>query len=465
MKTNARILLIVFGVLFLAVSANAQKQAPPQGSAPKPFNVPPHESYALPNGMKVTLVPYGNLPKVTVSLVVNSGNLNEPAELPGLADLMGNLMKEGTKTRSSKQVAEESANMGGSVDVTVGADESGIATDVLSEFGPKAVALVADVARNPLFPESELPRLKNDLLRQVTIQKSVPQSIALMRFRKLLYGDHPYGTVFATEESIQKSTLADIKKYYETNFGAQRSHLYVAGRFDAAAVRKAIASSFGTWVKGPVPAPDVPQVKPNHTLDLTDRPGAAQSTLYVGLPVPNATSEDNIQLTVTNALLGGSFGSRITSNIREQKGYTYSPSSQVSRRYHDSYWVEIADVTTQYTGPSLKEIFGEVDRLQKEPPSEAELKGIQNFLSGNFILQNSSRGALINQLRFVNLQGLGDSWLSTYVQKVNAVTPKDIQRIATEYIKPEQMTIVVVGDKAKISEQLGPYMTGNSQTH
>jgi len=465
MKTNAKTLLIVFGVLFLTVSTNAQKQAPPQGSAPKPFNVPPHESYALPNGMKVTLVPYGNLPKVTVSLVVNSGNLNEPAELPGLADLMGNLMKEGTKTRSSKQVAEESANMGGSVDVTVGADETSIATDVLSEFGPKALALVADVARNPLFPETELPRLKNDLLRQVTIQKSVPQSIALMRFRKLLYGDHPYGTVFATEESIQKSTLADIKKYYEMNFGAQRSHLYVAGRFDAAAVRKAIAASFGTWAKGPAAAPDIPQVKPNHTLDLTDRPGAAQSTLYVGLPVPNATSEDNIQLTVTNALLGGSFGSRITSNIREQKGYTYSPSSQVSRRYHDSYWVEIADVTTQYTGPSLKEIFGEVDRLQKEPPSEAELKGIQNFLSGNFILQNSSRGALINQLRFVNLQGLGDSWLSTYVQKVNLVTPKDIQRIATEYIKPERMTIVVVGDKAKISEQLGPYMTGNSEAH
>ena len=465
MNMNTKALLITSAVLLFALSTTAQKQAPPQGSAPKPFNVPPHESYALPSGMKVTLVPYGNLPKVTVSLVVNSGNLNEPAELPGLADLMGSLMKEGTKTRSSKQVAEESANMGGSVDLTVGADESSIATDVLSEFGPKAVALVADVARNPLFPESELPRLKNDLLRQVTIQKSVPQSIALIRFRKLLYGDHPYGTVFATEDSIQKTTLADIKKYYETNFGAQRSHLYIAGRFDAAAVRKAIAAGFGTWTKGPAPAPDVPQVKPNHTLDLTDRPGAAQSTLFVGLPVPNATSEDNILLSVTNALLGGSFGSRITSNIREQKGYTYSPSSQVSRRYHDSYWVEIADVTTQYTGPSLKEIFGEVDRLQKEAPSEAELKGIQNFLSGNFILQNSSRGALINQLRFVNLQGLGDSWLSTYVQKVNAATPKDIQRIATQYIKPEEMTIVVVGDKRKISEQLAPYMTGNSQTH
>jgi zinc protease len=230
-------------------------------------------------------------------------------------------------------------------------------------------------------------------------------------------------------------------------------------------VKKAITASFGMWPKGPAPAPDVPQVKPNHTLDLTDRPGAAQSTLYVGLPVANPTSEDSIPLLVTNALLGGSFGSRITSNIREQKGYTYSPSSQISRRYHDAYWAEIADVTTKFTGPSLKEIFGEIEKLQKEPPTETELKGIQSYLSGIFVLQNSSRGALIGQLRYVNLQGLGDSYLSTYVQKVNAVTPKDVQRITTEYIKPEQMTIVIVGDKAQIGEQLGPYMTGNSETH
>jgi len=452
-------------VLWGATSANAQKQLPPKGGAPKPFTVPAHENYSLPNGMKVTLVPYGNLPKVTVSLVVDSGNLNEPAELPGLAGLMGRLMKEGTKTRSSKQLAEESANMGGSVDVTIGVDESAIATDVLSEFGPRAIALVADVGRNPLFPESEVARIKNDMLRELAIQKSVPQNIALERFRKLLYGRHPYGTVFATQESLEKSTLADVKKYYEANFGAQRTHLYVAGRFNSASVKKAIAASFLGWAKGPAPAPDVPQVKPNHTLDLTDRPGAPQSTLYVGLPVAGPASEDMIPLLVTNALLGGSFGSRITSNIREAKGYTYSPSSQVSRRYHDAYWVETADVTTKFTGPSLKEILAEIDRLQKEPPSDAELKGIQNYLSGNFVLQNSSRGALIGQLRYVNLQGLGDSYLATYIQKINAVTPQDVQKITAEYLRPEQMTIVVVGDKAQINEQLGPYMTGNSETH
>lgn len=458
-------LLALATISLAAVSANAQKQVPPAGGAPKPFTVPAHETYALPNGMKVTLVPYGNLPKVTVDLVIDSGNLNEPAEMPGLADLVGQLMKEGTKTRSSKQVAEESANMGGTLNIAVGADESDISTDVLSEFGAKAVALVADVARNPLFPESELPRLKNDAVRQVTIQRSLPQSIALERFRKILYGDHPYGTVFATPESIQKTTVADVKKFYAANIGAQRAHLYVAGRFNSPAVKRAIAASFGTWATGPAAAPDVPQIKPKHTLDLTDRPGATQSTLYVGMPVPDATSADNIPLVVTNAILGGSFGSRITSNIREQKGYTYSPNSQVSRRYHDAYWVEVADVTTQFTGASLKEIFGEIERMQKEPPSDTELKGIQSYLSGIFVIQNSSRGALINQLRYVNLQGLGDSYLTSYVQKINAVTPKDVQRITAEYIKPEQMTIVVIGDKAKISEQLGAYMTGNAETH
>ena len=452
------IVVSVFALAIFAISASAQeKQKPPAGGPPKPFNVPAHETYSLPNGMKITLVPYGNLPKVTLSLVLRTGNLNEPAGMPGLADLAGKLMKEGTTTKSAKQIAEESARMGGSINVSVGMDESDVVTDVLSEFGPRAAALVADVAQHPLFPESELPRLKNDALRQLSISKSVPQSMALERFRKILYGDHPYGTVFPTPESINKTTVGDIKKYYDGNFGATRAHLYVAGRFDAAEMKKAIAASFDGWAKGAAPVMNPPKVKPQHVLDLTDRPGAAQSTLLVGLPAPNATSPDQVPLVVTNALLGGSFGSRITSNIREQKGYTYSPNSQISRRYHDAYWAESADVTTQFTGPSLKEIFGEIDRLSKEPPADAELKGIQSYLSGLFVIQNSSRGALIGQLRFVDLQGLGEEYLKTYVQKINAVTPAEVQKETAEYIKPDQMTIVVIGDKAKIAEQLAPF--------
>src|ERR1700681_4809833 len=437
--------------------APSQKQTPPAGGAPKPFNVPAHESYTLPNGMRVTLVPYGNIPKVAVSLAIRAGNLNEPQDVLGVADITGELLKEGTKTLSAQALAEAAAQMGSSLSVTVGADESAIDLDVLSEYGGQAVTLVSDVAMHPALPESELPRLKANLLRQVLVAKSRPGQIALARFRKLLYGDHPYGEMLPTEESLKKMTIEDAREFYSANYGAELAHLYVAGKFDVPEVKKTITASFSGWTKGTAPLQNVPKPKTQRLLDVTDRPHAPQSTTYVGLPVPDPTNPDNIPLTVTNALLGGSFGSRITSNIRERKGYTYSPTSQVSRRYHDAYWAEIADVTTAATGPSLKEIFGEILRLQKEAPSSAELKGIQSYLSGLFVIQNSTRQALIGQLRNVDLQGLGEDYLKNYVQRVNAVTPDDVQHMTAKYIKPEQMTIVVVGDKSKITEQLAPY--------
>jgi zinc protease len=251
-----------------------------------------------------------------------------------------------------------------------------------------------------------------------------------------------------------------VKEYYSSNFGAQRSHLYVAGKFDKAAVKKAIADSFGNWTKGPARMENVPSPAAHRVLDVTDRPDAPQSTLKLGLPVPPPTSPDAIPLGLTNALLGGSFNSRITSNIREQKGYTYSPYSEISRRYHDAYWAQNADVTTQFTGASLKEIFGEIDRLQNEAPSAPELKGIQSYLSGIFVIQNSNRQALIGQLQYVDFQGLGEDYLKNYVPRVNAVTPEDVQKLTRKYIRPEAMVIVVVGDKSKISDQLVPFQTG-----
>jgi zinc protease len=447
-------LLAIAGILLGAAPAVAQKQTPPEGGPAKAFTVPVNETYTLPNGLKVTLVSYGIIPKAAISLSVDAGEINEGSTRVGVAGLTTDLMKEGTEKQSAQQVAEAGARMGSTLDVRAGKDQTKLAIDVLQEFAPDAVRLLAEVAQLPRLPQSELGRLKNDALRQIALQNSQPQTIALVRFRKILYGDHPYATVVATEADIKKLTIQDVKDFYAGNFGAQRAHLYVAGIFDAAAVKKAIAESFGSWSKGPVRLENVPVLKPQHVLDVTDRPGAPQSTLIVGLPVPPATSPDAVPLGVTNALLGGSFNSRITANIREQKGYTYSPRSEISRRYHDGYWAETADVTTQYTGPSLKEIFGEIARMQKEPVSDAELKGIQNYLSGIFVIQNSNRSALIGQLENVDFQGLGENYLKTYVFKVNAVTPAVVQKMTQSYIKPEEMTIVVVGDKSKISEQL-----------
>lgn len=462
--TNAVHLFVCLLLMWCASDIFAQqqqeeaKQKPPAGGAPKAFNLPSKETFALKNGMQVTLVPYGSIPKVTVSAIVRSGSLNEAENQTWLADLTGNMLKEGTTTRTSAQIAEDAARMGGQLSVGVGADTTEISGDVLSEFGPQLVALLADVIEHPSLPASEIARLKTDQLRQLTVARSQPGPLANELFRKLLYPKHPYGRLYPTEAMINSYKIEDVQKFYKDNFGAARTRLYVAGKFDAAAMKKAITQAFESWERGRDALINVPQMtSAARSIHLVDRPGAAQSTLYIGLPAIDPSKPDYIDFQVMNALLGGSFASRITSNIREQKGYTYSPRSQVSTRYRDAFWVEIADVTTSVTGPSIKEILYEIERLQKEPPTAEELQGIKNYLAGIFVLQNSSRQGVISQLAFIDLHGLPDDYLRTYVQRVLAVTPQGVQSAAQKYLPADKIAVVIVGDKSKISEQLSPY--------
>ena len=451
MKMRTALLLISIA---LAAPLLADKQSPPAPGKPKGFSVPTPKTFTLDNGLAVTLVQYGTVPKVSISLAVRTGNIDEKANEVWLADLTGDLLTEGTATRSASQIAEDAARMGGSLDVAVGENRTTIGGDVLSEFAPDFVALVADVVQNPKFPESELARLKADRARQLSIAKSQPQPIAQEKLRAVLYGDHPYGRLFPTEAMLSGYTIAQVKDFYARNFGAARSRLYVVGRFDNAAIEAAVRKSFGAWKKGAAPNTSVPSPKRARAVYLLDRPDAVQSTINVAIPVIDPSNPDWDRLFLMNTLLGGSFSSRITSNIREQKGYTYSPQGQLSNRYRDAYWVEIADVTTKVTGPALKEILGEIDRLQAAPPSEQELKGFQNYRAGVFILQNSSRPGIIGQLEFVDLHGLPADYLNGYVQRVYAVTPEQIQEMAKKYLKDDTATIVVVGDKKVVTDQL-----------
>jgi len=454
MKTRT---LPVLLALAAAAPLFAQKQAPPEAGKPKGFSVPAPHKFTLDNGMAVTLVEYGTLPKVTVRLAVRTGNIDEKAGEVWLSDVMGDLLSQGTEAWTAAQIAEAAARMGGELNVNVGEDRTDLSGDVLSEFGPEMAALIADVAIHPKFPESELARLKGDRQRQLSIAKSQPQQIASERFRALLYGDHPYGRLFPSEEMLKGFTIEQVRTFYDANFGAARAHLYAAGKFDEKAMEAAIRKAFVGWKRGSAPSVNLPKPRSEHRVETVDRPGAVQSTIYLGMPVTDPSSPDWVSLGVMNSLLGGSFGSRITSNIREQKGYTYSPNSQVSTRYRDGYWVETADVTTKDTGASLKEILAEIKRLQSEPPSVQELKGIQNYLAGTFVLQNSSRTGIIAQLAFVDLHGLPADYLNTYVSRVYAVTPAQVQQMASKYIQSDKATIVVVGDKKVIAEQVAPY--------
>jgi predicted Zn-dependent peptidase len=344
--------------------------------------------------------------------------------------------------------------MGGELGIAVGPDTTAISTEVLSERAADAVRKIADVAQHPRLPDSEIERVKGNLLRNLAMAKSSPQAIAQERFAQLLYGEHPYGRVFPTEAMVKGYTLNQVQTFYRSHYGAARARLYVAGVFDAASLEAAIKHAFEGW--DGAKASDAPALPPSsgRQFALIDRADAPQSTVVLGLRVPTASNKDWVALEVTDALLGGAFGSRITTNIRELKGYTYSPFSQLDAHPAQASWVESADVTTNVTGASLKEIFFEIDKLRKEAPAAAELRGIQNNLAGVFVVQNASRTGVIGRLAFVDLHKLGPDYLSTYVKRVMAVTPEDVRRIANEYLTPDKMALVVVGDEKTVRAQV-----------
>ena len=457
--------LSVLAAMVIAITGSGaaqepEKETPPPGGTPKDFNLPTSDTFSLDNGLGSTLIPFGDVPKVTIRIVVRSGNLNE-GEQTWLADLSGDFFLEGTSSRSAEQIAQEAASMGGEVAVSVGEDQTTISADVLADFAPNMVELIADIVRNPAFPESELERLKRDRQRQLSIAKTQPQQMAVAEFRKALYGDHPYGRLLPTEEQLSAYSIKDARDFYSSNFGAQRSHVYVAGVFDGDATRDAIEASFGDWQMRPDVLIDKPEPASGKVaVDVVDRPGASQSNILLGLPTIPPGHDDWITMQITNSLLGGAFSSRITSNIREDKGYTYSPFSSISTRYKDAYWVQSAAVTTDVTGPALKEILYEIDKLQEDPPPAEELDGIKNYAAGIFVLQNSTRNGLINVLSFLKLQDLPENYLTDYVSNVFAVTPKQISETAKTYLREEDMTLVVVGDRGRISEQVAPYVKG-----
>jgi len=456
-KKSLRLGVSAVLLLSFAFGIFAQKETAPAGGPPKPFVFPAAETFVLKNGMKVTLVPYGSVPKVAIQAMIRSGSLNEKPGQRWISDVVASLLKEGTPTRNSELIARETAEMGGSIFTGAQTDRTIIGGEVLSEFDTRFLTLMADVMMNPKFAAEDLETIRANKLRDLSIAKAQPGNIAAERFRQIIYPNHAYGEIFASEDTLKSYKLDDVKAFYSENYGAARTHLYVVGQFDRAKVKSTIEKLFGGWKKGTDAIRNVPKSDAKRSLTVIDRPGAPQSTIYLGMPAASPSDEDWIKFTVLNNILGGSFGSRITANLRENKGYTYSPFSTVFNRFKTGYWYEAADVTTKFTGASIKEILFEINRLRTEPPTEAELQGIKNYMTGIYVLQNSTRNGVIAQLENMNYNEWDKTYLDSYIQKVNAVTPRDIQALAQKYLSEDKMTIVVVGDKAVISEQLKPY--------
>ena len=464
MKNLITLYFIIF-CTFFTISAQDKtndttgkvKELPPKGSAPKDFKLPEKKVTTLKNGLTLVMIPYGKVPKAEINIMVKTGNLHETNDETWLSDLVADLMEEGSTKNNTKEIAKKMAAMGGDLKVNVTPHATNFRASVLREFAPSAINLMAEVVMNPAFPEKELERLKSDMKRNISIYMTEADSQAEKEFYGELYPNVTHGNIYSTPEKVDSFNLEKIKEFYNKQFGAKRTTVYVAGNFDEDQVTEVVKSVFKNWKEGPEDSyPSISAVSKGNT-KIIDRPNAPQSTIYYGLPVADPSNTDYVALNVTNSLLGGSFGSRITSNIREDKGYTYSPRSSLKNYYKSSIWLESADVTTKHTGESLSEIKKEIEILQKTPPTEEELKGIQNYEAGIFILRNSSPSGIINQLSYLNVFDLPESNLTNRIKNIYAVTPEKVQEITKKYISPEKMTLIVVGDKKVIEDQVNTF--------
>ncbi|WP_420431267.1 M16 family metallopeptidase [Hyphobacterium sp.] len=437
-----------------AATAFAQQSTRPEiGPAPS-FELPATTTIEMDNGLRATFIDFGLAPKVNISVSVMAGNVFD-GDATYLADVVAAMMEEGAGGESPETIARAFASMGGDMNIGVGMHAANFSANVLSEFGPEAINRIATVIRQPDFPESEFDRILQNEIRNMTVARSQPGPVATEAYVGLLYGeDHPYGQGIPDEGQMEGYTLEQVRQFYADYFGAARTHIYIAGRFDHDEMEAAVRDAFGDWEAGN--AVDIPEATPRTgpIVRLINRPDAPQATIRLGVPVAPIGTADAYSLTVMNALLGGSFTSRLTRNLRETNGWTYSPGSGITNRVGSSYWTFNADIITEHTVEAFTEIFSEIQNLQLNTPPADEADGMRTWIGGIFILQNASTGGLIAQLANQNLHGLPDDYLANYVDRISDVSNADISSVAAEYLQPDRMVLVVVGDLGSIEDGL-----------
>lgn len=457
-------LVVIFALLFTA-GAYAQKEAPlpkdlpPYGSQPA-FQAPDVKASKLDNGLTLWLVSQPGLPKVSFRIVVLGGLAIDPAERPGLSDLLARTLNQGTKTRSAKQIAEEIQSAGG--DLGIGADRDSIfvTTSVLSAKAEVAAGLLADVLENASFPDSEVALAKRNLsdsLRQREAQPGFQASRALAR---ALFGSGPYSVIAPTQDSLHQMTADELRQEYAKRFRPDQAILVAVGDFDAAKMSTMIREKLGGW-KATTGQPAAVNAKPvaaaPHAVTLVPRPNSVQTTLVFAGFGPLRRDPDYEAAEVANAIYGGTFTSRLVVNIREDKGYTYSPGSNLDLLRQAGVLRTQADVRNAVTGASLNEIVYEMNRMATTSPTEEELSRAKRFLLGIEAILLQLRGAVANELAELWLNGLGPDGIATYSQKINATTAQDVDTVARKYFPASHMTIVAVGEEKVIRDALVPF--------
>jgi zinc protease len=409
----------------------------------------------LANGLEIVLAEAHSIPKFHGELVFRSGNAAALHRAPGLADMTATVVRTGTKNRTSRKLEEDLRGIGADLSSSAGADTSAIAFAGLSEFSEELLSTVNELAREANFPEPEFERERRQKLEEVKLERTSPGFLASERLRKVLFGAHPYGTVTANEAQVAAYKRDDLLQTYKEFYTPENSLLVMVGDFDSAAMIKTVEKVFGQWIgKKPSSPEPAPAANPNgRRVFLVDVPGAVQSQILLGCHAITRKHPDWIKLGLTNSLYGGAFNSRLVMNIREDKGYTYSPRSGVHPMRQGGYFSISAAVRNDVVAASLTEIFYELDKLRALPVPAGEFADAQNYVSGMFSMGLATQSGLLSQLATVAMNELPDDYLETYRDKVRAMTPADLQATARKYLDSANMQIIIVGDRRQIEDQ------------
>jgi len=409
----------------------------------------------LENGLEVVLAESHTIPKFHGELFLRSGNAAVSHRAPGLAEMTATVVRTGTSQRTSRQLEEDLRRLGADLSSHAGADNSAIAFAGLSELAEPLLALVDELAREAVFPEPEFERERRQKLEEVKLDRTEPGFLAGERLRKVLFGAHPYAQVAPTEEQVATYKRDDLLSVYRDFYTPENALLLMVGDFDSAAILGTIEKLFGAWSgKKPIVPPAPEPAKPRgRRVHLVHVPGAVQTQILAGCHAITRKHPDWIKLGLTNSLYGGAFNSRLVMNIREDKGYTYSPRSGVNPLRQYGYFSVSAAVRNDVVAASLTEIFYELDKLRALPVPEPELADARNYVSGVFSLGLATQDGLLSQFATVALNDLPDDYLETYREKVRALTPDDLIATARRYFDSANMQIVVVGDRTQIEPQ------------
>ena len=450
----------LLAIILLATTAFAQQKTPPPPGAARPLNLPKITEKKLANGLTVVLAPLPNVPKVSAMLTFRSAtNATDRDAHPGIAQIAAGVANEGTDTRTSKQIKEELRSIGGSLGLGSDADSTTITGTSLSEFSTQLFDLMSDVAQHPSFPETEVKLAKENTIQQIRAGRADPGFLVNERFQKAIFGNHPYSFVVPDEKSINALTPNDLRAFVTKYFIPNAAHLVVVGDIDVDKTFAEIEKAFGGWKSGTVPPDENPAVpkRDKRQIYFVNRPGSIQSAIYIGNVTIPRKDKDYFAIRTADTIYGGSFYSRLTRNIRETKGYTYSPFSASNTQAKTGSILAGAFVRNEVTGPTLLEIFYELDRMRVLPVTDEELSAAKEYSTGNFSVELASQIGLMSRISTIYTYDLDKNFINDFRPKIEALTTNDIQKAAAKYFDTYRAAIVIVGDWEKVKDQVTPF--------